>query len=444
MSTKRTHLILSALLVGITLCLGWLSQRYSSALDLTTNGRHSLSQSSKSVLAALKDPVEIIAVVGPDTQQRSAITELVSRLQSEKSDVTLTFINPETNPAAVRELQAENGGSLILRSAGRESRLKSLSERSLSNGLRQLNRDQDHRIAFITGHEERSPSNISNFDWGAVANRLAAIGLVSEEHSLVSDPVLGDDIDLVVIAAPRRPYFPGEIASLNSYLAQGGNLLWLSELDEGSASGPNLQFLADYLGVDTLPGRVIDKDSSLALADSPGFILLTRFPNHPVNSLLNNPILLPQASALAITPLAGQTVLPLLQTTETSWIELGELSGAVSFDETSGEIAGPLLLGVSVERQTPSGTQRMAVIGDADFASSQFVDNGDNQVFAEGLMLWLTGESDSLEFITQSAPDTALTLDNRSIIVLSGLYLAGIPLLLLLIGIVVRWRNRKA
>ena len=124
MSTKRTHLILSALLVGITLCLGWLSQRYSSALDLTANGRHSLSQSSKSVLAALKDPIEIIAVVGPDTQQRSAITELISRLQSEKPDITLKFINPETNPAAVRELQSENGGSRILKSGGRDSRLK--------------------------------------------------------------------------------------------------------------------------------------------------------------------------------------------------------------------------------------------------------------------------------------------------------------------------------
>lgn len=443
MRSSRVHLILSILLVCISLCLGWLSQRYSRALDLTANDRHSLSESSKSVLAALHGPIEIIAVVGPDAQQRSAISELVSRLQSEKSDITLEFVNPETNPAAVRELEAENGGALILRSGGRESRLKSLSERSLSNGLRQLNRDQDRRIAFITGHEERSPTKISNFDWSTVATRLSAIGLVSEEHSLVSDPVLGNDIDLVVIAAPRRPYFPGEIASLNRYLSQGGNLLWLSELNEASSTGPNLQFLSDYLGVDTLPGKVIDKASQEVLADSPSFVLLTRFPNHPVNTLLNNPILLPQASALAVTPLAGQTILPLLQTAEASWTELGELSGAVAFDDNTAEIAGPLLLGVSIERETPTSVQRIAVIGDADFASSQFVDNGDNQAFTESLMLWLTGESDSLEFVTQSAPDTVLTLDNRSIITLSAVYLAGIPLLLLLVGIVVRWRNRK-
>lgn len=442
MSSPRTHTILSILLISIMLCLGWLSQRYNAALDLTANDRHSLSDSSKEVLESLKSPIEIIAVVGPDPQQRNAISELVARLQAEKSDITLNFINPETNPAAVRELQAENGGSLILRSDGRETRLKSLSERNLSNSLRQLNRDQDKKIAFITGHDERSPAGISNFDWSTTAGRLAAIGLVSQEHSLVSDPVLSQDIDLVVIAAPRRPFFPGEIASLNTYLSQGGNLLWLSEFNE-SSTGPNLKFLADYLGVDTLPGKVIDKASQDVLTDSPAFVLLTRFPNHPINTLLNNPLLLPQASALAVTPLAGQTTLPLLQTPEASWTELGELSGAIAFDQTSAEIVGPLLLGVSIEREMPEGNQRIVVIGDADFASSQFVDNGDNQVFTEALMLWLTGESDSLEFITRSAPDTALVLNNRSIIALSIVYLAGIPLLLFIIAIVVRVRNRK-
>ena len=442
MRSSRLHTVLSVLLVCITLALGWLSQRVTYGIDLTANDRNSLSQSSESVLRAIETPVEIIAVIGPDQQQREAISTLVSRLQEIKADVQLTFVNPETDPAAAQALNATSGGELILRTAGRERRLRNLSERNVTSSLRHLNREEDRTIAFLTGHEERSPTLLGNHDWNTVATRLDAIGLVSRELSLVSEPYIDDTIDLLVIAAPRRPYFPGEVASLNSYLSRGGNLLWLSEGSSDSTSGPGLQLLANTLGVDTLPGVVIDTNSQALAADSPDFVLLDRFPNNPVTNMLASPVLLPQASALAVTKLAGQTTLPLLQTPASSWTESGALSGAISFNENTSEIAGPLLLGVTIERALAAGTQRIAVIGDADFGSSQFVDNGGNQDFIEALVLWLTGEINTMDFDTQAAIDSTLTLNNNSVVTLSAIYLAGLPLVFLLIAGLVRWRRR--
>jgi ABC-type uncharacterized transport system involved in gliding motility auxiliary subunit len=302
-------------------------------------------------------------------------------------------------------------------------------------------REGDRDIAFITGHEERSPVRASNDDWQLIAQRLASIGLVSREVSLVSEPYLDSDIDLVVIADPTRPYFPGEIASITDYLARGGNLLWLSEISSDNDTGPALQAISDNLGVDILPGTVIDTASQALAAGSPDFVLLDRFPAHPITSNLTSPVLLPQAAALAVTPLAGQTELPLLQTPESSWTESGALSGAIAFDENTKEVAGPLLLGITIERDRPDGRQRFAVIADADFAASQFVGNGANQSFAESLVLWLTGDGDALEFVTQRAPDSELMLDNRSIIVLTVALLAIIPMLFILIAIIVRWRR---
>ena len=444
MRSSRLHTVLSVLLICLTLAVGWFSQRMTLAIDLTANARNSLSDSSASVLRAIKTPVEIIAVIGPNQQQREVISTLVSRLQDIKPDVQLQFINPETDPAAARELNATTGGELILRTAGRERRLKNLSERSITSSLRHLNREKDRTIVFLTGHDERSPTRISNQDWSTVASRLDAIGLVSRELSLVSEPYIDDTIDLVVIAAPRRKYFPGEVASLDSYINRGGNLLWLSEGSSRSTSGPGLQLLADTLGVDTLPGIVIDTNSQALAAASPDFVLLDRFPVHPVTQKLASPVLLPQAAALAVTPLAGQTTLPLLQTPTSSWTETGALSGAISFDENTAEVAGPLLLGVTIERKLAQNTQRVAVIGDADFGSSQFIDNGGNQNFIEALMLWLTGEFNALEFSTQSAIDSTLTLSNNSIVLLSAVYLAGLPILLLITAFVVRWRRRRS
>ena len=390
----------------------------------------------------MQSPVELIAVLGPDPQQREGVQALVSRFQAIKPDLQLRFINPETDPAAARALNAAPGGDLILRAAGREQRLQNLSERTLVNSLRQLNREGDRDIVFINGHDERSPTAIGNDHWNRAAEQLASIGLVSRELSLVSTPVLDSDIDVVVLAAPRRPYFPGELNSLNRYINDGGNLLWLSELPTSSQTGPGLQILSNNFGVDTLHGTIIDTASQTLNADTPDFVLLDRFPAHSVTSSLASPILLPQASALAVTPLAGQETLPLLLTPEASWTETGELSGAITFDENTEEVSGPLLTGVTIEREHPSGVQRIAIIGDADFAASQFIDNGSNRAFIESLMLWLTGDADAMDFVTQRAPDSELSLSNQAIVGMSAVYLAGLPLLFLIGAAIVRWRRR--
>ncbi|MFK7862206.1 MAG: GldG family protein [Granulosicoccus sp.] len=437
------HVVLSVLIVVIVLVLGWFTQRFNTTMDITANDRHSLADSTILLLQSLDAPVEVIAVLGPNPQQRSGVEALVGRFQEFKTDINLRFINPETDPAQARSLDVAPGGELILRTGEREQRLQTLSERSLVDSLQQLSREGNRDIVFVTGHDERSPSGTGNDDWLLISERLANIGLLAREQSLVSDPYLSDDIDLLVIAAPKRPYFPGELASLDSYLNRGGNLLWLTEADNNGAAITDLSLLSNTLGVDMLPGTVIDTASQALAADSPDFVLLDRFPAHPVTLTLASPILLPQATALAITPLAGQVVEPLLQTPESSWTETGPLAGAIKFDENTSEVSGPLLLGVTIERTLTHGTQRFAVIGDADFAASQFLGNGANQGFTEALVLWLVGDADELDFITQRAPDSELSLSNRSIVALSVIYLAALPLSLLLMAALVRWRRNS-
>ena len=299
-------LYLSLLIVGIVVLVGWFTQRYQTNLDVTANNRHSLAPATTALLESMNTPVELIAVLGPSPQQRDAVSELVTRFQQFKPDISLRFVNPETDPAQARELEAAPGGELILRTDTREQRLQTLSERSLVDSLQQLTREGSRDIVFITGHGERSPNNPTNNDWQIMAERLANIGLVTREQSLVSEPYLSDNIDLLVIAAPKRPYFPGELASVNDYLQRGGNLLWLAEVGNDSTTGADLSLLSDNLGVDLLPGTVIDTASQALKADSPDFVLLDRFPAHPVNLKLASPVLLPQATDL-VSDTTGRT-----------------------------------------------------------------------------------------------------------------------------------------
>lgn len=449
MRSLRSYWILAGLSLGIALAALWLGERFNTRLDITANQRHSLSEASREVLASLQGPVEIIAVLGPSPQERRAVDAMLERYQALKPDLEWRYLNPETDPAEARALEAAPGGELIIHHGEREQRLGSLSERTLSDALARLTLAGERRVVFIEGHGERSPSGSLNDDWQLLAQHLARLGLVSEQQSLISEPLIDPEVALVVIADSRQPWLPGEVRSLENYLAAGGNLLWLGEPFLEGEPGNGLERLADNLGVDSLPGTVIDA-ASQAQSDAVDFVILDRFPVHEINRSLAQPMLLPQAQALAVTPLAGQDERALLKTPADSWSETGPLSGEISHDAASGETAGPLLLGLTIERELPGDreprpTQRFAVLGDADFASSRFLGNGSNRAFAENLFLWLTGDSKVMAFQAAAPPDASLSLDERDIVIISATALAGLPLLVLLTGLVYRlWRRRAS
>jgi len=441
-SRSLQHTILTVLCIAIALALTWLSARTNHSVDLTANKRHALSDQTVNAVQALNGPVSITAVVGPIANQRKALTELVSRYQTHNPLISLDFINPETDPERARNLNAAPGGELIINGMGREQRLQAVSERALTGALRQLNREGERKLAFVTGHEERSATDAGPNNWTIIASRLNSVGLNSEALSLVSNPRISDDVDVLVIADPRRPYFPGEIASLLEYINLGGNLLWVSETDLSKQTGSGLNALGLELGIDFLPGVIVDTASQAANNGSATFVILNSFAKHPVTESLRSPILLPQTKALAVTALAGQTLLPLLQTPQASWTETGELEGAVQFDENTNELSGPLVVGVTIERTIRGKQQRIAIIGDADFASDQFIGNGANLAFSERLMSWLAGDTDALSFVTLPAPDANLTLSSRSIVMISVALLFVLPGLLFLMAGIAAWRRR--
>ena len=458
MHRTRLHVALSLLALGLALGGGWLATRFSVSVDLTANARHELTPGTLAALDALEVPVSILAVLGPDPEVRGAVRSLVERYRAHRPDLTLEFLDPEADPARARELDAAPGGELILTGGGRTLRLGRLDERSLTGALRRIGRDGTRTLAFVTGHGERAPAGAGNDDWGLAAERLAAIGLASRELSFVTEPRVPPEVDVLVVAAPARPWFPGEVAGVVEHVRAGGNLLWLVETPAGASAvdapalagalpgAPELGALAVELGIDVLPGRVIDAASQGVAGDAPDFVVLSALPRHPVTAGLGGPVLLPQATALAVTPLAGQETLALLATPEASWTETGALEGEIGFDEGTAEVAGPLVLGVTIERSRGPDrpAQRIAIVGDADFGASRYLGNGANAALVESLALWLAGDGEALGFTTSPAPDAELVLGTRGIVALGALWLAGVPLALLAVALAARLRRRRA
>ena len=160
------------LLVGAG-AVGYLGTRYAHVADWTANGRVSLSPQSRAVLAKLHGPVEIVSYASPQGDLRAEIGGFLQRYRQAKPDLGLRFVDPQQDPAQMRELGISVDGELILHYRGHEQRLAELSERSVTNALERLIRGNDRIVAFVTGDGERLPGGQGNADMGALMGQLA-------------------------------------------------------------------------------------------------------------------------------------------------------------------------------------------------------------------------------------------------------------------------------
>ena len=446
MLLRLQGLVFGILFTGSILLLGWLSTQYVYQADWTAGARNTVSVQTRRLLDEITDPVSITAFVREDKLLEKQIRDLVGSYQRFKDDVSLDFLNPDTAPEQVRELGIASGGELVISYQGRREHIQTLSEQQLTNALLRLARQETRWIVFLTGHGERQPAGETNHGLGIFGQELERKGLHVQTLSLVESGIPANT-HLLVIASPRVDLLPGEVDKLLAYVERGGNLLWLAE--PGTLHG--LEPLAEQLGIEFLPGMVVDATTQMFGIDNPSFAVITAYSNHVITSELNTVTVFPKAAALEINAADGWRATPLLTTLERSWTELDELKGQIQFDPDTDEHAGPLDIGVALARDRPnenSGTataaeQRIVVIGDGDFLSNSYLGNAGNLGLGLNLVHWLGHDDSFIDIRVPSAPDTTLVLGRVAQAVIGLGFFIGLPLVLLLSGIVIWLRRRR-
>lgn len=427
--------------------LGYLSTRYTRVSDWTAGARASLSPESRAVLGALHGPVEVVSYANPQGDLRPTIAGFLERYRRIKPDLTLRFVDPEQDPAKMRELGITVDGAILVHYRGREQRLDELSERSLTNALERLARGGERLVAFVTGDGERRADGPGNADMGTFMAQLESRGMRAVPLNFAQVTAVPEHTDLVVLASPTLALAPGAVHALVDYVGNGGNLLWLTEPAE---SDLNLAPLAAALGVHVLPGVLVDGSGAALGLKDPRMIALGAYPAHPITRGFQLTTLFPQVAALAQVSRNDWAVQGFLQSGPQSWTEFQPIDNATSstirFDPDAGELKGPLDFGLALSRLSPSpekSQQRVVVIGDGDFLSNTFLGNGGNRALGERVFDWLLGDDALVSLPPRGAPDRVLDLSQTGLNVLSLGFLVVLPLLLLLIGGVLVWRRRR-
>jgi ABC-type uncharacterized transport system involved in gliding motility auxiliary subunit len=86
--------------------------------------------------------------------------------------------------------------------------------------------------------------------------------------------------------------------------------------------------------------------------------------------------------------------------------------------------------------------QRVVVIGDGDFLSNTYLGNAGNLGLGLNIVQWLSHDDASLDISIKSAPDTSLVLGKVAQAVIGLGFLFGLPVLLLVTGILI-WLLRR-
>ncbi|MGR8981270.1 MAG: GldG family protein [Gammaproteobacteria bacterium] len=434
--------IKNRLLTLAILCLfaaiAWLSIRYPVRLDMTSNTENTLSQASKKLLATLNDPVNVTAYFKKGLPIRFQIAHLIDRYSRHKTDMALTFVDPDEQPGKARELNIGAEGLVTVEYQGRLEKLRFIDESSLTNALLQLSKANEKWVKFFVGHGERSPDGMANFDLGRFGKELDRRKINARTLNPAKVSSIPDNSALLVIAAPTVTLLPAEFDMIKTYLEHGGNLLLLADPDNKV-----LDPVLSYLGLRRLPGTIVDANTQLYKINDPTFLVASEYIQHPITRDFQLITLYPAVSGFEQGEETEFLKIPLLNSSASSWTETGPITGKIRYDKESEERQGPVTFAYALTRDINSDTeQRIVVIGDSDFLANTYLGNVGNLDMGLRMINWLVHDDRFIAIPAKTTPDKQLHLTQFSVTVIGFGFLIVLPLLFLGTGILI-WRKRK-
>jgi ABC-type uncharacterized transport system involved in gliding motility auxiliary subunit len=308
------------------------------------------------------------------------------------------------------------------------------------------------KVYFFTGHGEHDPESFDEKNgYSTLATYIKRDNIVVTKWNLLEKQSLPTDAGLVVIAGPRKAFAPAELNALEQYLKNKGRMLVMLDPRSDCGLEPFLQKWGVRVDNDLVAakgGTLFGTD--LIIVDALG----AQYAPHPVTRMLEGVnTTFPYARSLGhadrqVEASADQPrVTELVKASEAFWGETDFESERAAFDPAK-DIRGPLTLAVAVEAGRPRGANveldvtRMIVVGTSGFVDNSSLTGGNLDFFMNSVN-WLL-QREQLVAVGPKAPDEfRLDMSADQIRAVYALVMAGMPLGVAAIGLIVWTRRRK-
>ena len=448
------------------------AQRFDKRTDLTRDRLYSLSEPTQKILESLNIEIHITTFMSEKVSAavRQRTIALLELYQRETDFLTISHANPYIDIQLVEKYNIRRDGTVIFETAGQQEKVTVLEEQKFTSAILKLVRKQTKKIYFTVGHEEHSLDDFNRTGYSEVKAELENQNYAALPLSLLTQPTVPADCEVLVIAGPKNALTSHEIGLVSRYLAQNGKLLLLLDPSVTSAIDVNtaLVQLMKRWGIAIGNDLVIDRVSSVfELGPSAPF---SSFQPHDITrSAMHQSI--PFPFTRSVTPLENRkatlSVKSLAKTinpTGVSWAETErETDGTFNTDAYTPGVdrAGPVSIAVAAEqreefrepeappqdgnpaaKETGSPT-RIVVFGDSDFATNLFFRSASRDLFLATIN-WLTLEEDLVAIRPIDLRQQALrrmTVQDIRLVQITSVFL--IPSIVFTAGLIVWWQRRK-
>ncbi len=479
--------------VVIAVLVNVIGARHYRRWDVTEEGLYTLSPTTEHTLAALREPVEIWALLSESDPQTLTLRHVLAAYGSKTRQLDVHFVDPDRSPAELFAAQQRFGivagkadgggvvtdaaivvahkgkrhfvttGELVAVEAGEELRVRPQIERVLTAAIREVVSGQAVEVCFTSGHGE------PELDQGGDDGLLPLRGRLEKSNFTVRalpaaralegrDPI--GECELVVMAGPRQRVPAREVERLASYLDGGGNLLFaVGPVPDEAARGfveLGLDALFARAGVRLRHDVVFERDAELRASAGQGEMFFVKLEPHPITGALlaaggEHGVAMVEASSLEKLPTAAVVPEALFATSRESfgmrdvfsWAE-----GGLAPEPREGDAKGPLELAFAAElpkaRADREHGSRVVVLGSASLLHGRNWRGRElalSALFVEGAISWLAAKTVVLDIPDKKARTSTLSITEEALSRVLFTVLVALPMSSLFLGLLVRWRR---
>lgn len=437
-------------------------QRFDKRVDITINQLYTLSEQSRKILKSVDKNIRVTAFLGQNipAQNQQRAREMLELYQRETEFLTVSYADPYIDQMLRDKYNIRVDGTVVFESNTRHEKVTTIEEQKFTSAILKLIKEETKKIYFLVGHQEHEVGDFNDEGYSGVRAELENQNYDAFSLSLLIEPDIPADCEVLVIAGPKTGLTRHELEVVSKYLERNGKLLLL--LDPSSADPADVNIglvrLMKEWGVTVGNDLVIDESSFVPLF-GPG-VPVPGFELHEITRTMRD--LVAFHLTRSVTPVtdrpANLSVKSLAKTVggvQDSWGETERISDGTFSRElvyTAGvDTPPPVSIAVAVEQRgndntedgTTSSPTRIVVFGDSGFAANIYLREANRDLFLASIN-WLTLEEDLIAIRPIDLQKQALRqmrVQDIRLVQITSVFL--IPAIVFIAGLIVWWHRRK-
>lgn len=467
-SYKKRALVFTVAVLTIAVALGVFAvvsaavSRFGWKIDLTENQIFQLTDTTKQMLDALEQPVKI-TYCNPKSEADSNIREILNRYQSASAYIETDYLDLDANPASVEEWSRRGvtlspDGVLVVcgdnirfiqwndlyamnsytdQSGTERYSLTGLqAESKLTAAIVAVTTAGENEVVFTAGHSEDVSQALSD--------------IITDSNYSVQQVVLGvqelkSTVSTIIVAGPKRDFSEKELQILDEFMARGGNLIVFREPQTEVL--PNLDGYLRSWGFNVENQIVLEPRQQM---DSP----LNIIPNFGV-SMINvhfseqsTYLVLPQCRAISLSSPNGCLTNSVLYSTTESYGK--DYASMTALTQDADDAQGPFIVAATSERNyTDAGGEAQtqyvfltACTGIYQDAYLQMESLGNADLILQ-VLAYINNTDVVLNIPVKRLSAGEIAISRQMTMIFAAVFVAAIPLLLLLAGAVMFLKRRR-